>query len=66
MPDNGRESPGGSERVWHPAHEWLEEDEVDTNHHPAQEPDDDGSEGDLPIEDEAMSPGYDDDGKSSA
>jgi len=55
-PDNGRESPGESERIWHPAQEWLEEDELDADYHPAQEQseDDDGWEDDLPIEDEAM------------
>lgn len=36
-PDDGTESSRGSEGIWHPAHEWLEDDELDTEYHPASE-----------------------------
>lgn len=38
-PGNGRESPRGSEGIWHPAREWLEDDELDTEYHPASQED---------------------------
>jgi WD repeat-containing protein 23 len=66
-PDNGGDSPGEPERIWHPAHEWLEEDELDSDYHPPQEPEDNGGwEAELPIEDEALDSEYDDDGKISS
>ncbi|CAG7918269.1 unnamed protein product [Penicillium olsonii] len=52
---NRTESPGDDEGLWHPAHEWLEEDEQDSDYHPAREPEHgEGWLDDMPIEDEAM------------
>jgi hypothetical protein len=55
MPDDETESTGGSERIWHPAHEWLEEDEL-TDSRPAQEAaeDDGGWEDEMDNEDGHM------------
>ncbi|KAF4771361.1 hypothetical protein HAV15_004462 [Penicillium sp. str.  len=55
-PDNDRESPRDSEGTWHPAQEWLEEDELDTEYHPALEPSEhDGAwEDEIPNEDQQM------------
>lgn len=57
MSDNGRESPGESEVFWHPAHEWLEEDEPDTEYHPALERESDTWQDDISNEDEQMGAG---------
>ncbi|KAJ5780462.1 hypothetical protein N7457_005622 [Penicillium paradoxum] len=56
MSDNGRESTEESEIFWHPAREWLEEDEPETDYHPAREPsEDDGAwEDDISNADEHM------------
>mgnify|MGYP006868024219 FL=1 len=58
-PDDGTESSRGSEGIWHPAHEWLENDELDTEYHPALEPSEhDGAwEDDIPNEDQQMGSG---------
>ncbi|KAJ5048136.1 LEC14B protein [Penicillium chrysogenum] len=58
-PDDGTESSRGSEGIWHPAHEWLENDELDTDYHPALEPSEhDGAwEDDIPNEDQQMGSG---------
>jgi WD repeat-containing protein 23 len=58
-PDDGTESSRGSEGIWHPAHEWLEEDELDTEYHPALEPSEhDGAwEDDISNEDQQMGSG---------
>lgn len=54
-PDNGRESPRGPEGIWHPAHEWLEDDELDPDYHPALEPSqDDGAWEDDTLNDQQM------------
>lgn len=57
-PGNGRESPRGSEGTWHLAREWLEEDELDTEYHPALESEHDGAwEDDISNEDQQMGSG---------
>lgn len=57
-PDNDRESPRDSEGTWHPAREWLEEDELDTEYHPALESEHDGAwEDDIPNEDQQIDSG---------
>ncbi|OQD83249.1 hypothetical protein PENANT_c017G07476 [Penicillium antarcticum] len=57
-----RESPRESEAIWHPAREWLEEDELDADYHPALEPsEDDEWEDDMPNEDDDLNLGVADD-----
>ncbi|KAJ5154586.1 uncharacterized protein N7500_010025 [Penicillium coprophilum] len=62
-PDNGRESPRGSEGIWHPAREWLEDDELDTDYHTAAEPSrhDSAQEDNISNEDQQMGFGVADD-----
>jgi WD repeat-containing protein 23 len=53
-----RDSPRESEAIWHPAREWLEDDELDSDFHPALEPsEDDEWEDDMPNEDEELNLG---------
>jgi WD repeat-containing protein 23 len=53
-----RDSPRESEAIWHPAREWLEDDELDADFHPALEPsEDDEWEDDMPNEDEELNLG---------
>lgn len=55
---NRGDSPGGDEGIWHPALEWLEEDEQDVDYTPHPEPNHvEAWVDEMPIEDEAMGMG---------
>ncbi|CAG8043261.1 unnamed protein product [Penicillium salamii] len=55
---NRGDSPAGDEGIWHPALEWLEEDEQDVDYTPHPEPNHvEAWVDEMPIEDEAMGMG---------